>query len=241
MNEIREEEGISLLDIFNKVKQHIVFIIISIVMCVGAMGFYSVVIKKPQFVARSSVMMSSNELAGQSGLNYSLSIVETYEEFLQSRVVREEALRLAQLPKNTQYSLSTSNNGTLIVYISVTSYDDVVSMKLANAFIEAGTNIISTSSETSMKALKIASPYLLDEATSTSTSRGLVKNCVIGFALGAIIACAYIFLRMLIDNTYTKPEEIENDLGVSVLAITPYVDFDNLDGRKSIKNLLKKK
>ena len=45
MDEIREEEGISLLDIFLKVKQHLLFIIISIVACVGVMGFYTVAVQ----------------------------------------------------------------------------------------------------------------------------------------------------------------------------------------------------
>ena len=241
MNEIREEEGISLLDIFNKVKQHLLFIIISVVLCVGAMGVYSIAIQKPKFVATSSVILSSTEQAGQASLNYSLNIVETYEEFLKSTAVRDEALRISNLPEQTAYSVSTSSNGTLIVYVTVTSYNAEVSKVLANAFVAAGNNVINISGETSMKALKLASPYLLDAATSASTSRGLFKNCVIGGAVGVIIACAYVFLRMLIDNTYTKPEEIEKELSLPVLAITPYVDFDNLENKSALKKIFKKK
>ena len=64
---------------------------------------------------------------------------------------------------------------------------------------------------------------------TTSTSRNLFRNCIIGGAVGLVIACAYVFLRMLIDNTYIKPEELEKDLKVPVLAITSYIDFDKMD------------
>lgn len=238
MSDIREEEGISLLDIFFKVKQHILFIIISIVTCVGAMGVYSITVQKPIYSATASVMMSSNELTGTAGFNYSLNIIETYEEFLRSRVVKDKAMEIAEIPGTESFTLSTSNNGTLIVYITIKSYNPEVSKKLANAYVDAGTEIILASPEATMKALKQASPYMLEEAVSTSTSRNLFKNCIIGGAVGVVIACAYVFLRMLIDNTYTKPEEIERDLKVPVLSVVPFVDFNELDenGRTKKKN-----
>ena len=135
--------------------------------------------------------------------------------------------------------ISTSNNGTLIVYITIKSYNPEVSKKLANAYVDAGTEIILASPEATMKALKQASPYMLEEAVSTSTSRNLFKNCVIGGAVGVVIACAYVFLRMLIDNPYTKPEEIERDLKVPVLSVIPFIDFNELDEKGHSKKKLK--
>ena len=199
------------------------------------MGVYSVTFQKPIYSATASVMMSSNELTGTAGFNYSLNIIETYEEFLQSGVVKERAIEIAKVPQNESFTVSTSNNGTLIVYITVKSYNKEVSKKLANAYVDAGTEIILKSPETTMKALKQASPYMLEKAERTSTSRNLFKNCVIGGAVGVVIACAYVFLRMLIDNTYTKPEEIERDLKVPVLSVVPFVDFNELDENGRIK------
>ena len=118
MDDIREEEGISLLDIFYKVKQHILFIIISIVACVGVMGVYSVTFQKPIYSATASVMMSSNELTGTAGFNYSLNIIETYEEFLQSGVVKERAIEIAKVPQNESFTVSTSNNGINCLHYS---------------------------------------------------------------------------------------------------------------------------
>ena len=53
------------------------------------------------------------------------------------------------------------------------SYNKEVSKKLANAYVDAGTEIILKSPETTMKALKQASPYMLEKAERTSTSRNL--------------------------------------------------------------------
>ena len=235
MDEIREEEGISLLDIFQKVKQHILFIIISIVTCVGITGVYSVALQKPEYTATSSVIMNASEIGGTSGLNYSLSIIDTYEEFVQSRTVCARAEEIAKVNPKTPYSISLSNNGTLIVYISVTSYDPNVSIALANAFIEAGTDVINMDPEGSMKSLKLASPSVLDKADNASSSRHLVRNVAM---VGIVIACAYVFIRMLIDNTFTKEEEIEKELGLPVLAVTPYINFNELDEKG---NLIKKR
>ena len=338
MNEIREEEGISLLDIFYKVKQHLLFIIISIVLCVGAMGVYSISpLNKPQYIATASVILSPNDsgLTPTAGLSYSLNLISTYEEFLCSKVVKEEALKIlydstdiditdnenklllesmkteyenkktgldstlsiinnslntlkaeyeasisgidptdeanketlrtleeeynnakAELEsaKNavtdsltrleTEYnekvsslisssipsfSISTKSNGTLIVYISIKSYDPELSMNLVNAYIVASERIIMSGAENTYKALERALPRPFEEATGTTTSRNLFRNCIIGGAVGVVIACAYVFLRMLIDNTYIKPEELEKDLKVPVLAITSYIDFDKMD------------
>lgn len=238
MNEIREEEGISLLDIFYKVKQHLLFIIISIVACVGAMGVYSVTLQKPIYSATATVMMSSTT-DGTTGFNYSLNIIETYEEFLRSRVVKEKAMEIANIPETESFTLSTNNNGTLNVYITIKSYNEKVSIALANAYVNAGTEIILASPETTMKALKQALPAVYDEATIATTSINLFKNCIIGGAVGVVIACAYVFLRMLIDNTYTKPEEIERDLKVPVLSVIPFVDFNELDEKGYSKKKLK--
>ena len=238
MDEIREEEGISLLDIFQKVKQHLLFIIISVVTCIGITGVYSVAIQKPEYIATSSVIMNASEIGGTSGLNYSLSIIDTYEEFIQSRTVCARAEEIAKVSHATPYSVSLSSNGTLIVYISVTSYDPNVSIALANAFIEAGTDVINMDPEGSMKSLKLASPSVLDKAYKASSSRHLVRNVAIGAMVGIVIACAYVFIRMLIDNTFTKEEEIEKELGLPVLAVTPYINFNELDEKG---NLIKKR
>ena len=182
--------------------------------------------------------MNASEIGGTSGLNYSLSIIDTYDEFIQSRTVAARAEEIAKLSQTTPYSVSLSSNGTLIVYISVTSYDPNVSIALANAFIEAGTDVINMDPEGSMKSLKLASPSVLDKAYKASSSRHLVRNVAIGAMVGIVIACAYVFIRMLIDNTFTKEEEIEKELGLPVLAVTPYINFNELDEKG---NLIKKR
>lgn len=229
MNEIREEEGISLLDILLKVKKHILFIIISIVSCIGVMGVYSTVIQKPVYIAKSSLLMNS-ELDGIQAINYSNMIISTFQDYIvEYPEVRERALEIAGLDEKTEYTITTNNQeGKLIIEIVITSKDKETSEKLAEAYALASIEIVSNNPDGDLKILGKAEPGILKKTTSATKSTNLVKNCIIGAAGGVVIACAYIFIRLLIENTFTKPEEIEKELGVPVLAVTPYIDFEVL-------------
>lgn len=235
MNEVREE-GISLLDILVKVKKHILFIIISIVSCVGVMGVYSLAIQKPQYMASSSLIINS-KYDGTQAVSYAQSIIPTFQDYIVSDIVRERALEIANIEEGTEYAISTNNEQSkLIVEITITSYDPVVSVELAKAFAEASKEVVKENPDGALKVLGMAEPGILKEAKSASVSRPVVKNCVIGAAVGVVIACAYVFIRMLIENTFTKPEEIERELGVPVLAVTPYINYEELDEKgKPIK------
>lgn len=229
MNEIREEEGISLLDILLKVKKHIVFIIISIVSCIGLMGVYSTTIQKPIYTAKSSLLMNS-ELDGLQAINYSTLILSTFEDYiLEYPDVRERALEIAGLDEKTAFSINTNTyEGKLIIEIVISSEDKQTSEKLAEAFALASIEIVSNNPDGDLKILGKAEPGILKKTTSAVKSTKLVKNCIVGAAAGIVIACAYIFIRLLIENTFTKPEEVEKELGIPVLSITPFIDFDEL-------------
>lgn len=230
MNDIREEEGISLLDILIKIKKHILFIIISIVTCVGVMGVYSTVIQKPKYVAKSLLLMNS-EYEGIQSVNYSTMIMSTFQTYIiEYPEVEERALKIAGFENKPNYSITTNNEtGTLIIEIVITSDDETTSVKLAKAFAEASIEIVTNNPDGNLKSLGKANPGLLKTATEAKKTTKLVKNVIIGAAAGVVIACAYVFIRLLIENTFTKPEEIERELGVPVLAVTPYVDFDEFD------------
>ena len=89
------------------------------------------------------------------------------------------------------FSLSTNNKtGTIIIYISITSYDPIVSVKLANAYVTASIDIINENPEGSLKSLAQAEPGPLDEAYQAKASNSLVKNCVVGTAAGVVVAAA---------------------------------------------------
>ena len=213
MEEIREEEGISLLDIIYRIKKHIVFIIVSIVLCIGAAGVYSFAFQKTKYTATSKIVMNANDdLPGTSGLNYSLNIIPSYQEYLASEKVRSRAVEIAGVDPSTPFSVSTSNKtGTIIIYVSVTSYDEIVSVKLANAFVTASIDIINENPEGSLKSLAQAEPGPLDEAYQAKASNSLVKNCVVGIAAGVVVACGYVFVRVLIDNLKEEAKRKEKE------------------------------
>ena len=59
------------------------------------------------------------------------------------------------------------------------------------------------------------------------------KDVVIFAAIGAVIAVMYILLANMLDNTIKTPEDIEDGLGLPVLATIPMIEnFGNTKGER---------
>lgn len=70
-------------------------------------------------------------------------------------------------------------------------------------------------------------------------SPSVVKNTVIGFALGFMLAAAVVIVVKLLNNTIMTPEDVEKKLGLNVLASLP-ITTSEYDGKKKSKKKAKK-
>ena len=50
------------------------------------------------------------------------------------------------------------------------------------------------------------------------------KLLLLGLALGLVIGAGAVFVTELMDNSYKRVEDVENELGIPVLATVPKID-----------------
>ena len=93
---------------------------------------------------------------------------------------------------------------------------------------------------------KVASQYIADTMStdkpnimsvalvpSNPVSPNKTKNVMLGFLLGAVLACGYITIQMIMDDKYKTAEDIRRYTGMATLAIVPIEETNSKKNRKA--------
>lgn len=150
-------------------------------------------------------------------------LVKDYQEIIKSNdvmtaVVANEGLPLTpgQLAGKVRVQVPT---GTRIISISVEDNDPEEASRLTNAVREvAAEKIKAITKVEDVTTLEVAEP-----ATSPS-SPNIKRNVLLGILLGGFIAVALVLLREILDDRVTRPEDIEEILGMTLLGVVPEMD-----------------
>lgn len=150
-------------------------------------------------------------------------LVKDYQEIIKSNdvmtaVVANEGLSLTpgQLAEKVRVQVPT---GTRIISISVEDNDPEEASRLTNAVREvAAEKIKAITKVEDVTTLEVAEP-----ATSPS-SPNIKRNVLLGILLGGFIAVALVLLREILDDRVTRPEDIEEILGMTLLGVVPEMD-----------------
>lgn len=238
-----EEEGLSFVDLILIVKRHIISIIVFVGLFFSFMVFYSYKIQTPIYSATTKVMVNPTSSTGSSinnDINYVQKIMSTYEVFIVSdRVVNavSEEIKDIEVYGKTYYlnytggqiksmiatgvlSGSSSVSESLVLAIQVSGLNPVHCAIIANTIVEVVQELPSTSGD--FEILRHSTLSLVDEAIpNTYYSKHLLRNGVIGIALGCVMAAAYIFIREMLDTTVSDVKVLEQTLNLNVLTIVP--------------------
>ncbi|MDY4788200.1 MAG: Wzz/FepE/Etk N-terminal domain-containing protein [Bacilli bacterium] len=228
-NKCYDEEGISLNDIFKKIKQKLV-ILVAIVVLFTIGGFSLGKIQGPTYTSRGTMIVSFDSGTNNptNDYNYSKSIANSVASFIKQDVVlievsKDTNISLNELKANLNVSLDSSS---LVITISYTSkhnkemvqevVDSVMTnaLKVSNSTNEEGKpnyNLI-------CNTLKIMSNGS-DPIVQTQTK----KDILIFFFLGSAVAFGYLLYIIFSDKTYRSVDEIEHHLGVKTIEIIPYI------------------
>lgn len=237
------EEGLSLLDLFQMVKRHI----LSIVLCVGIffilMMVYSFKIQTPIYNSTATVMVNttnSTETTANNDYIYAQRIMATYEVFFTSELVLDEVSEnIKEIEYNNQtYYLnyptgqlksmiatgvlagSSINAESLILAVQVSGTNPIDCAIIANEIIRVAQSIPQAGGDFSI--LRSSTLSRVDIAKPNyNYDKNLVKNGVIGIAIGAVIAAMYIILREVTETTVSNVKSIEALIGLNTLSIVP--------------------
>lgn len=150
-------------------------------------------------------------------------LVKDYQEIIKSNdvmstVVANEGLDLTPAALAKQVSVEVPT-GTRIISISVEDEDPIEASRLTNAVREIAAEKI--------KAItKVEDVTTLEEAepATTPSSPNIKRNVFLGLLLGGFIAVGLILLGEILNDRVTRPEDVEEILGMTLLGVVPDMD-----------------
>lgn len=220
-NENNEIE-IDLLELFYVLRKNVVMIILAALIGTGIFGAYSFLIAKPVYESTSKIyiLTQSTSIASFADIQISSSLAKDYEEMIFSRpVVMQVAknLNLDYTYEQLKDKMSVSNPAdTRCLNISCQSNDAQEAADLANEFATVSKRQISDIMDTD-------EPTLYESAivSKEPIKPEKLKNMMIGFILGFIIACAVVIVRYMLNDSLKSEDDIERFLGLNTLAAIP--------------------
>lgn len=239
-NASQEENGLSLGDILLIIRKHLIAIILFVV-CFSAAGMGLAIYKdnkSPRYTTYSTMLINVRADDGdnltkpqQYQLGYYMST--TFAEFIPEDVVLEpvakkyekDGLSVGSLRGNLGLEIK---NDSLIIQLTFTSNNPEKSADILNDIMKSTITVANTEVNNIKKyPLLHSNISVLTEASKDkySLSSSKMKYTVIFFALGAVVAAAYVVLRELLDNSFKSTEQIEKELGLRVISSIPLYQF----------------
>ena len=213
---------IDLVQLFFELKKHFVAILLAAIIGGGIAGVVSMFALTPQFRSTSMMYIVSKEttLTSLADLQIGSQLTNDYKTIITSRPVLQSVCDSLGLPYSyrTLSGKVTVNNptNTRIISITVEDPDPQMAKQLTDA-------IANTSSDFIGDIMEMVPPKMIEsgEVPTSKSSPSNSRNCMIGTMIGALLVCAWVTLQMLLNDTITTTDDVQNYLGLSVLASVP--------------------
>lgn len=232
-----QEDTIDLVEIFYLFFGHLWQIILLAVLG-GILAFaatYFLITPQYQSSAKLYIVSASNDsVVNLSDLQIGTQLTSDYQELLLSRPLLEDVsrnLNLGMSPSALAGMITVTNTkGTRILNVTVTSTDPQQAADIANELVTQACIYLPRIMETE-------SPNVVESAVvpTHKSSPSITKNTLLGAVLMAVLYCAILLVRHLMNDTLVTPEDVERYFGVRPLAAIPEGDFDNNHGKKGRK------
>lgn len=232
-----DTDEIDLLEIFHLLKGNLVKIILFLV--VGAAAAFGVtkVFMTPQYTATSSMYILSNSsgsVVDLSSLQISSQLKADYQELVTSRTLLEDVINKLQL--DTTYDVLQSAivvenpTDTRILNVSVTNPDPQLAADISNEISNQAKIYLP-------EIMKCDAPSVFEKARvpENPSSPSVKKNTMLGGLAFAVLYCAYLIVKFLMDDTFKTPEDINKMFGVQPIAIIPEGKIQGLKSNRRDK------
>lgn len=242
-NAYADEDEIDLLALFKELTRHIIAIMLCIIVFGGGAFAFSKFLMIPQYSSQSMMYIISKEttLASLADLQIGSQLTNDYQIIVKSRPVLQTVIDQLNLDLTYEefYSRIELDNpsNTRILTISTMDPDPVLAKDIVDSVARVATDYIA-------ETMEMAPPKMIEEGTvaTVKSSPSVFKNTLIGALAGAVLMCGIITVRFLLNDSVTTAEDVENYLGIPVLASIPerryaskesdYNDKDNKMSRK---------
>ena len=239
-----DEMEIDLLDLAYVLLDKIHYIILCLLAGAVLLNAFSFFCIRPtyQATAKMYVVSASNDsVVDLTDLNIGTSLTSDYEQLMLSYPVLDQVIDELDLDMETEdlAQMVTLENpqDTRILNVTATSTDPVEAMNIANKLTEVSVEYLPETMSTNPPNIA-QQAQLPDEKAAPSYAR----YTLIGALLGAILYCAYLTVRYLLDDTIRTSEDMEKYFGVVPLTCIPDSDiFEELEKREEKEDSVKNK
>ncbi|MBR2780323.1 MAG: hypothetical protein IKD81_02780 [Eubacteriaceae bacterium] len=181
------------------------------------------------YVNNNSISFGSANLSiSSSDLTAASKLVSTYIVILSSRMTLEDVIDTAHLPYTyeqlNKMVSATQVNSTEVFRITVKCDDPYMAEKIANTIVKVLPQKIADVVEGSN--VKVVDYAVVD---TRKVSPSLTKYTAVGLLLGFVLACAYVFIEMMMDDIVHDEATLIDTYGLPVLASIPDLRIRNVD------------
>lgn len=181
--------------------------------------------------ARVYILNRQNSSAtSATDLTSATSIKEDFLILIKSSEVYRQVLDKIGEDPNEYRSLvgkvSTDNNTSRFVDITITDADPIRAKMLVDAFADV--------SRVKAKTIMGVEDVTIEEYGTipvAPSSPSMTKNIILAVLVGIVISCGIIVLLTITNNTIATPEDIEKKTGLSVLGVIPDVSAHSQNNR----------
>lgn len=202
-------------------------VIVAVTTIIGVLisWYYTMYVQVPMYKSETSIVLTradstTSSTITQSDISLNKNLVATYREIIKSRriltkVINNLDLDLTEAELKSKISVASANDTELIL-ITVKDKNSKQAKEIANEIAS-----IFKSEITSIYNIENIS--IVDRAIQAENPYNIhvLKQYLIGFALGFMLGSGIIIIIFYFDDTIKNQEDIENKVGLSVLASVP--------------------
>lgn len=181
-------------------------------------SYSTVVLSKP--TDTSTISTTTSEGITQNDITLNSKLVATYSEIMKSRAVASEVKEKLGLDISEEALMSnisvTAKDDTEMLKIQVSNEDPVVAANVANSLSEVFSSKVK-------EIYNIENVTVIDTAIPSSSPYNVsyAKNAAIFGMVGLVLCCGVLFVIFYFDTTIKSKSEVEDLLGLEVLAVIP--------------------
>lgn len=224
-----KNKEITLKDIANIFIPKLWLIVVVALVFAIALGVFSMFIKKDTYTSSSTLYVYRNDQSATTGdITAAHEMLEIYEIVLESddvlgMVISKLPQEYAEFNLTTSYlreSIDFSNKANGTFAISFTTDNQALSFALAQSMESIAPSVIITRIPNALNINIIQSAKL-----PNANSKNTVRNTLIGFLGGAVVAAVVVWLVSVLDVAIHDKKKIEDNFDFPVLGVIPNQQF----------------
>lgn len=260
MEEIKEEKGLSLADLFHIIRKHLFAIIVSIVLCTGLGMGYAIFLNPVSYQATSNVYVlysgSNSSSSSSEAINYGRLGPKTFTDALNSdskiwlKIEQKAIANNELLPEDERVEIPSynvigkglsasydSDLTSLLFSFKFTSSNKEIVAPIMNATLDVLQDITNKSNVVGLEkdafnyfTISFLGNIVEDDITETSTSKK--KLVIFAFAIGVVLGAAYTLIYELVDQRITSRNTIEEICDLKIIGLIPELSDPRSKGGK---------